>query len=147
MYIDNSTLRGDCRVDNIVPVGAGNYAQWDTTASAGNYAAVDEIPYSASDYNSSSTLNEIDSFDMTTLSGLSDIFGVQVNIVCKKTDAGYRRISEFCRSNSTDYVGTEFPVGDDDAIFSTVRAVDPNTSAAWTQANLNNAEFGYKLTT
>lgn len=146
IYIDNAELHGDCRVDTLVPTGAGNYTQFDTTASAGNYAAVDEIPFSASDYNSSSTLNEIDSFDMTTFSGGGGILAVQVNTAAKKSDAGTRAIKDFCRSNSTDYTGDENYLSTDTQIFTKIRTVDPNTSAAWTSSGLNNAEFGYKLT-
>ena len=55
-----------------------------------------------------------------------------------------RRFRHRCRSGATVGTGADFDVADDnynEEFFE----VDPNTSAAWTEANLDSAEFGVEV--
>src|SRR5262249_36678260 len=64
----NNDFLGDCRVEAIFPNGAGNYAQW-TPSTGSNFQNVDENPPNDdSDYNSSSTAGQIDTFNYSNLS-------------------------------------------------------------------------------
>jgi hypothetical protein len=50
------------------------------------------------------------------------------------------------RSNSTDYDDSSQAIASTDYLFiNRISEVDPNTSAAWTDTNLNSAEFGIKV--
>jgi hypothetical protein len=72
------------------------------------------------------------------------VFGVQVNLWARKSDAGGRSIEALARLSSTDALSApqvlSTSYGDLMAVFET----DP-TGAPWTNASLLLAEFGVKL--
>lgn len=145
------TFRGDCRVETLLPSGAGNYTAW-TPSAGSNYQNVDDAYASApcpdgdTTYNSSTTPGNRDSFaygNLVITSGT--ILGVQVSPNVTKTDAGARSIKSFTRLASTDYDGAAKSVGGSYASYPELWLLNPNTSAAWTIANVNtDAEFGIK---
>lgn len=147
IYIDDAALKGELRIDKISPGSAGNYSQW-TPSTGSNYACVDEVPSSATDYVQSSTANQIDTYTFEDLSALSStILATMLSAMVKKTDADPRGVSPVTRSNSTDYVGSETTLTTSDAYMTEIRETDPDTASAWTESGVNNAEFGVKLTT
>lgn len=148
----NNDFLGDVRVDALLPNANGNSSQ--LTGSDGNstdnYLLVDESP--ADDdttYVESSTSGHKDTYDFPALGyTAASIFLAQINAQAKKDDAGARSIALVTRSGGTDYDGTPAP----EAALSTsyrnyrhIREVDPATSAAWTQSNLEAAQFGVKV--
>lgn len=147
LWIDDAGLKGDCRIDVISPSGAGNSTQW-TPSTGSNYACVDEIPGSATDYVQSSTANQVDTYAFGNLSALSTtIHATALNAMIKKTDSGSRGISPVTRSGGTDYVGSETSPTTSDLYMTEIRETDPDTAAAWDESGVNAAEFGVKLTT
>ena len=142
----NNDFLGDIRVQRLLPSGAGNSTQW--TASAGsNYQCVDDAtPNADTDYVSETTAGEKDTYAFGNLTPTSGtVKGVQTVIKARKDDAGTRSIAPVYRPVSTDYDGTTVAVSDSYSYLREITEVSPETSAAWTIAEINGAEFGVKL--
>ena len=149
----NNTFLGDVKVEAMFPSTAGTNSDWSVTGAADNHTAISEEPVDLdTSYVSTSTLNDKDTHAFEDLSLVSQsVKGVQINTWGKKTSTGNRAFKSVVRSDNTDYDQSELylPAGDTDeyAILNEIVETDPNTSALWTPSGVNNAEFGYKLTT
>lgn len=143
----NNDFLGDVRVDTLFPTGAGNAADFTPTGNANNWENVaDTAPDEDTSYNGSDTVDAQDSFTFGSLSALdSSIFGVQENILAKKDDAGTRLLHGLTRVSSTDYEGSDLSLPDSYANQTQIWEQNPSTSANWTEAEINAAEFGYKV--
>lgn len=142
----NNDFLGDCRVDVKYPDGAGNST--DLTPSTGsNFQCVDETtPNGDTDYVEHATVNNKDTYTFGNLShNPSAIYGVQVNMYAKKDDAGVKNLCSVARSAGTDYDGSTRTLSTAYQFLREMIEADPATSAAWTQTNLNAAEFGVKV--
>ncbi len=143
----NNDFLGDIRIEGRVPTGVGNYAQF-TPSTGANWQNVDDIPPNGdTDYNSSATVNNKDSFAHQALSSLSGtIRWVSHFTYARKDDAGTRKTAPLFRISSTDYVGTDDTLSTSYQYFRQVYETSPATSSAWTVSEVNAAEVGYKLT-
>ncbi len=145
LYVDDADFLGEIRIDTIFPAGAGATTQWDPLSGA-NYENVDETtPDYDTTYVSSNTVSDIDTYTFGNMAVPGTIKGIQVNILGRKDDAGSRDIATVVRPAGTDRIGTTIPLGDDYVYKTAVYATNPDTSAAWTMAEVNGAEFGIKL--
>ena len=145
----NNDFRGDSRVFTSVPVQDGDYAQFAPSGGAvPHYTMVDDAtPNDDTDYNSSATVGDKDSFYVTDLSGAGAIFGVQVTLRTRKDDAGSRRIAPLIRQTATDAQGSSVSILDDYMPFRWVFEQNPVTSSAWAVSEINtDAQFGYVVT-
>ena len=138
----------DCRVECFVPTGAGTHAAF-TPSAGSNWQNVDDVPPNDdADYNSTSTVNAIDSFAHAALtSSPLSIKAVVVQVRARNTTTGTGAIAPLVRSGTTESVGAALTLNtgyqDTQAVYET----DPNTSAAWANAAaVNAAEIGYKKT-
>lgn len=132
---------------------SGNGTNTDFTPSTGtdHGALVDEsAPNGDTDYNSSSTVGNIDTYNYAALSlpGGATIQGVQVESYQRKTDAGTRGVKTAIRSGGNNYtpnaeISPSTSYRNDLDVFEQ----DPATSAAWTESGVDAAEFGMKVTT
>jgi hypothetical protein len=145
----NNDFLGDIRVLCAYPEANGHYA--DFTPHAGtNYTQVNQFEATITDanYNSSNVAGHIDSFGFpATLATDGKIFGVQLNVIARKDNAGSRVIAPFYRGVSADYPQTADELGMSNT-YMTIQAQfdnDPATSATWTEAGLDAGEFGYKM--
>lgn len=148
LYIDGANILGDCRVDTLMPNGAGNYTQWDPSAGA-NYQCVDDPGdiNDDTDYCSTSTLNEIDTYNFENLTALGvTIHGLACNVCARKDDASTRKFKPLARVNGSDYEGTEVTLNDNYNVYQNIWDDNPDDAAAWEEADVNGAEFGAKLT-
>lgn len=137
---------GPKRVVCLRPVGVGNYSQW-TPNYAGNFVNVqDEVADDDSTFNQSATANQIDTFPMTEVPAGASVYGVQHCILARQDAGAQRTIAPVDRISSTDYVGTTYNTGATYLYHLVPETVSPATSAAWTAAELNGAEAGYKIT-
>lgn len=141
----NNDFLGDVRVQAILPSGAGNTTQW-TPSAGSNFQNVDDTtPNGDTDYNSTSTATNKDTYafgDLTPTSG--SIKGLQWLAYVRKDDAGARTVAPVYRSTS-DFDGTTQSVLDSYVYLREIKELNPNTSAAWTISEVNAAEFGIKL--
>jgi hypothetical protein len=134
---------GDCRVDALLPSGAGATSGW-TPSAGSNYACVDETaPNDDTDYVSatSSPLTDTYTYPDAPVAGAA-IYGVQVGLAAKKTDAGTCTLAAVVRHGGTDYAGGTLTPTTAYAYHLTLHATNPGTSAQWTEAGFNAAEFG-----
>ncbi len=139
-----NTFLGDVRVQTLVPNGAGSSTQF-TPSSGANYTTVDELPYSSSDYVSSTTTGNRDTYALQDLSGSPTIFGVQNNVIAKKTDSGTMALKPAIKSGASVYYGSAVPLASYDIVLSDTRSLDPNTSSAWTVSGVNSLESGFEV--
>ena len=143
----NNSFLGDVRVDTVRPNGVGNYSEFSKQGSASNWDNLDDTTIdSDSTYNYSNTVGQRDTLDCGNLPAITgSIFGVQVNMAARKDDAGGRTLRSLTRVSSTDYEGASQNVGTDYRVYRQVIEQNPNTTAAWTESEINTAEFGYKV--
>jgi hypothetical protein len=143
----NNSFLGDVRVDTVRPSGVGNYSEFSKQGSASNWDNLDDTTIdSDSTYNYSNTVGQRDTLDCGNLPAITgSIFGVQVNMAARKDDAGGRTLRSLTRVSGTDYEGTSQNVGTDYRVYRQVIEQNPNTSATWTESEINTAEFGYKV--
>lgn len=145
----NNDFLGDCRVDACFPNGNGNSSQFvgSDGNSTDNYALVDEASMNSdTDYVESSTVSDKDTYAVSNLShSPTDIFGIQINLFAKKSDAGIRSIQPVIRSGGADTDGTARVLSTDYTDETEVFEADPDTAAAWTESGFNSAEFGAKV--
>ncbi len=148
IYIDDSNLHGDCRVLTFRPDADGNSSDFTRSTGSNDYECVDEQGSNEdTDYIYSDTLNHKSIFGITT-GALGTVKGIQLNLDCRLDEAGTRKITPICRSNSIDYSGSESGVlGASYAYELQCWDTDPNDSNPWTQAKLEAAEFGLEITT
>ena len=140
-----NTFLGDTRVVTISPTSAGSTTQL-TPDSGSNYARVNEIPYSSANYVSGSTPALRDTYTMSDLpANVATIYGVQNNVVAKRTSTGAIAIKPAIKSGAGVYYGSQTPVITTDVTYSDLRTSDPNTSAAWTVSGVNNLESGLEI--
>lgn len=145
----NTTFLGDCRIDTLLPTGDGNYTQFTPSTGTSHYALVDDPAGSlnTTDYNSSSTANDRDSYTFPDLAGLvsQTVYGIQINAYAIKTDSGTRSLGTMSRLSGTNKDGAGTALGTAYDFISEIQETDP-ASAAWTESNVNAAEFGVKVT-
>jgi hypothetical protein len=140
-----NTFLGDVRVYTMSPSAAGNSTGF-TPSSGANYTTVDELPYSATDYVAGTSPTTRDTYQMGDLpAGINTIFGVQTNVIAKKTDAGNISLKPVVRSGTTNYYGTTYGLTSNDKTYYDLRSTDPNTSSAWTASGVNNMESGMEI--
>lgn len=143
---ENNDFLGDCRVEALYPNGNGNSSMLvgSDGDSTDNYALVDENPpNSDTDYVQSSTVGDKDTYGYSDISStIGVVHGVQILPFARKTDAGSRSIASIARSGSIEDVGADKPLTTVYAYYPEIVEHDPATSAAWTIAAVNAAEFG-----
>lgn len=142
----NRGFLGDIRVDSLFPTGDDSVL-W-TPSTGANYTTVDENPPNTTDYNSSLTIGQRDTFtygDLPTTSGT--VKGVQQLVYAAKSDAGTRAIRPVVKPTTTgtysmpdQYLATSYTYR------RVVLETNPDDSQPWDIADVNAAKFGYELT-
>jgi hypothetical protein len=144
-YLATDAFCGDCRVIALLPQGAGNYSQWTPSAGLG-YQCVDEAAMNSdTDYVSSATPGQRNSYDFTSVGATGVIKAVQHVTAVRKDDAGARTIKQFARAGGTDYDGSAVSVPDTYAMQTRVLVTNPATGTDWTVSAVDSSEFGCKL--
>jgi hypothetical protein len=144
LLVSNFPL-GQCKIETLRPSASGNSAQF-TASSGSNYACVNETsPNGDTNYVSTSTTGLKDSYAFTDLSATpTTIYGVMVNTYAKNNGTGTINIAGLARSSGVESTATAVATGAAYKTFQYNFPQDPNTSAAWTGAGVNAAEFGFK---
>lgn len=147
VVIHDGDFLGDVRVDDVLPTGAGNYAQFTPSAGA-NFECVDDTDIdNDTTYVSSETVGHKDSYAMGDLSAIgADIHAVIACVTARKDDAGTRKIKPLIRIAGTDYEGDEISLGDSYHTYQHVWLTNPADSAAFEEADVNAMEAGQELT-
>lgn len=139
---------GDCRVDTLIPDGTGAASSWvgSDGDSTNNYQLVDEMPPSATDYVASATVNAQDLYTMSNMPTTTGIvYAVCPTMFVRKDEVGPRTVRPLLRRTVTNAFASQtldFATGIRQAFVLT----DPETGAAWTQANINALQAGVEVT-
>lgn len=141
-----NTFLGDSRVYASLPSGAGTTTQF-TPSTGSNYQNVDEAtPDDDTTYNVDSTAGHKDTFAMADLpSSAATVYATQELTLARKDDAGTRTLRQVIRSGGTDYEGSDVAVPDGYNYARAIRETNPNTAAAWSGAEIDAMEAGYKV--
>jgi hypothetical protein len=119
-----------------------------TPSSGSRYQCVDEQQTNDdTDYVTSSVLNSVQLFGITDVASgsISSINAIQVVANSRKMDPGGRRVKLIARTNSTNYESTELTLNPEYVQLKSIWEVNPNTSSAWTEADINALEAGVKI--
>ena len=144
-----NTFLGDCRVDARYPTteNPANSA-WTPLSGTDNALMVDETaPDDDSTYNSALTVGAVDTHVVqdAPVAGFAP-YAAQLVLSHKKSDAGPCGIAPVVRHSGVDYVGATVAPSVAYVYAVSLYALNPGTGAAWTEAEFNAAEFGYKRT-
>lgn len=122
----------------------------DFTPSTGssNYATIDEVPVSATDYNYSDALGARDLFNVADLDFYpAEIYGVQITVNASKDEAGSRAIKNVLVSGVTEEQGSQFVLAlSSNNWHNDFWAKNPDTGVNWTISDVNALKIGYEIT-
>lgn len=150
LYTPNVLRELDLRNDTetLRPNAAGDSSALAAVGDSPNYACVDESStdedstYVNRDHNSSAYT--LDLYNLPAHSGAGTINSVTIYARCRKThDVGYAKIA--CKTHSTVYYGSEETLGESYANHSKQYTTNPNTSSAWTWAEIDSLQIGVSL--
>ena len=143
----NNDFLGDVRVQTLLPNADGTYSQLTPSTGTSHSALVQEATPNTTDYNTSSTVGQKDSYQFQDLgANTAAVFGVEIANYSHKDAAGPAGFSNIVRIGSTDYVSTSQPLSTSWTPNRDILDANPATSAAWTASDVNNAEFGVQTT-
>lgn len=142
----NNNYLGNSRIDLIQANAVGDVNAW-TPSAGSNYQNVDENPSDGdTTYNSDSTSTNQDLFNYASMpTGLGTIRGVQINTVCRETDATTFSLKTLVKTGTTTSADTAQTIGT--TTYTNLHRIvelDPDTSSAWTESGINGAQFGYE---
>lgn len=146
--VDDANWIGKTYIQGLTITGSGTTTQWDPSTGS-NYACVDEVPYSDTDYVYTNTNDEIDTYALSNLSGTI----ASIKAMALTARAAYdgsptpTHIQLGVRSGGSDYFATDFsPPSSFGFLGQRILEVNPATSAAWTESGVNALEVGMKAT-
>ena len=140
----HNTFLGVARVRTLSPSGAGTDTQM-TPSTGANYACIDEVPYSATDYVTGAA-GQRDTYAVADLpASPGSVLAVQAVAVAKQTGTGSITLKNAVRSGGTVYTGTASTLPTADSVVRTIYVTDPATSVAWTTSGVNALEAGAEV--
>lgn len=136
---------GDVRVEALFPSGAGATTNFTPSAGA-NWQCVDEVAENGdTDYVSSATPGDIDTYGFTNLTPTSGtIKAVGIHMMARKDDAGVRTIAPVWRDSGVNNVGGNQNIGASYNYITQYYEKNPQTAAAATITEINADEYGVK---
>lgn len=130
--------------------GQASLQVWgNVTGMSTNYTETNEVP-PGGDLScvTSSTVGAEDRYSFGSLSSTpSNIAGVKVSALLRKTDSGARTVTVQVKSGTTEVTGSSQSPSASYLYFSNYQDTDPNTSAAWTASAVNSVTAGAKIAT
>jgi hypothetical protein len=131
-------------------MGSGNSSLmvWgNMTGMSTNYTETSEMP-PGGDLScvASSTVGAEDLYNFTSLSSApSNIAGVKISTLLRKTDSGARTVSVQLKSGSTEVSSAAVTASSSYTYYTNYQDTDPDTSAAWTASGINSLAAGAKI--
>jgi len=145
VVIDGSIWPGRTYIQAIRPTGAGNSTQW-TPSAGSNWDCVDEIPASDVDNVVTNANDQVDLYAAGNLVGTIDsVVCVQIQTRAVKEGAATpQNLALGVRTGATDYFSSDKIIPTTARSVSHIWAQNPNTAAAWTKIEVDEAEIGIK---
>lgn len=150
LYVNSGfeNWQGEGQVFTLRPSANGSSQDWTPNTGVDHYAVIDETTQDGdTTYLESSTYDDEEMNAHENLSGSPTILGVSVSVVAKKTVGGDDSVIVVgAREGGTNrYSATELePALDSYGLFAAGFLTNPATLAAWTPAEVNADEFGFK---
>ncbi len=142
----NADFLGDGRVIMKLPnTGNGTNAAWTPSTGTDHGALVDENPPNTSDYNSSNTPGQRDTYTYPTLGVTGVVKMVQPCLYCFKSDAGARSVAPVHYISAVNYDGTTVNPSTSASYLLQVYDQSPASGTTWTTTEINAMETGIKL--
>ena len=139
----NNTFLGDVRVDALKAQADGSLNQWTVTPSGtAAWEAVSDEDETTNITAPSAGLRQ--SFDVAPLPVMATpaIFGVQLTMLARKTDAGLGKVKGLVVSGAQTAVSAEVILQEQQAWQCALFERNPNGNVQWTESAFNAAEFG-----
>jgi hypothetical protein len=150
IVIDDADWIGDTRILGLPVIGNGTtndcLASLNDTDSD-NYKCVDEIPGSTNDYVYSNSNNIVELYTVTDFStSITSIKCVQVSSIGLKYGAPTpTNVQAGCRTGSSNYFGDSTPMKTVNSIAAIkLMDINPNTSSAWSDSDIDGLEIGFQ---
>jgi len=144
VVLDDANWIGDTAVLGLSPDGAGATTQWDPSTGS-NYACVDEVPQSDTDYVSTNVNDEIDTYTLANLPTVQSVKAVQVMARARKEGVSTpQNIALVARIGGTDYPSSDHALSTAFIGHTNLWQNNPNTAAAWTESEVNSLQAGVK---
>ncbi len=155
--VNNDFLGGRTSVKLFTPTANGSESDW-----TGSFSDIDDIlSDNDTSYINTSITGDIDLFKFTrNMFDLINVDGIQINSLSRKDDVGDRGIKHVIKAdvsgsptsvengltvNFSPLTIVPFPMSDTYVNNYTISETDPDTTSAWTEVALLDAEFGIKL--
>lgn len=145
---DAATRIGEGKVEPLRPSADTATKNWTPSSGSNNYDRVNEtLSDGDTTYVQASSVGDQDLYDIGNLgTSPAAIYGVQVSMIGRKTDAATRAIALTVKSGATSSQGPDYTLGSTYDKFERMLTQDPNTSAAWTVSGVNALQIGPKVT-
>lgn len=148
LWFDDAAFLGDCRVETIYPTGNGTTSNMvgSDGNSIDNYLLVDDAnPNDDTDYVSSSTVGDKDTYQMGNLTATSGtVYAVVPKLWVRKDDAGARSAASVIRLSATEVDSASVPLSTTYLAQRDVRNAKPG-GGSWTVTDVNAMEVGVKV--
>jgi hypothetical protein len=144
IFISDTYDSRDVRVNELRVNGNGFHTAW-----TNDYTAVDETGFNDGDYILAASEDLSETFLTTDIySGLPsyDVLGVTVSMRARRGALGPQNLQSLVRTNSSDFSSANI-AGLEQAFIGGIQYIwetNPDTGLAWTQAEVNAAEWGVK---
>jgi hypothetical protein len=139
---------GDIRIFSTIPNASGDTLNF-LPLSASNFQMVDDgnSPDNDSTFVSASISGSMDLFRTTRYTGsFTDIYGVGIKTLARKTEPGSRNIQMVIKSGSTVTYSPSQSVLDTYRYHAAVFETNPNTGLPWSSsAEINDSQIGYTI--
>jgi hypothetical protein len=138
----NNTFLGDVRIDALKAQANGALAQWTVEGAASAWEAVSDDDEATAIRAATAGLRQ--SFDVEALPVMSSpaIYGAQVTLLARKTDAGTGSVRGLVKSGAQIAVSTDLTLQEQLAWHTAMFERNPNGNVQWTESAFNAAEFG-----
>lgn len=141
----NNTFLGDVRIETLYPNAPGGHADWARSAGTINWALVNEHPPDDdTTYVTSNTPADKDSYNFTDLTATGVVYGVQTNLIARKTTSGFKQIRTIVREAGVDYPGSPKTMAAAYNWYGHIFETDP-AGGQWNTAKVDAAEFGVEV--
>jgi hypothetical protein len=144
----NNSWPGQVSIAGLRPIGNGALSALvgSDGNSTDNYALVDEVPASSADYVGSGVTGARDTYDVTTLTKVGTIVGVQSYVYAAKSDAGTRFFKHIRRTSGGSVDGSSAqPLSTTYLLYGGPIWETQADASAWTVAAVNSHEFGVEV--
>lgn len=147
----NNDFLGDCHIEGIYPDGDGDVLQWDPSLGGSHYVEVDETTnVSDDDKVTADAIGEKDLFDYEDLTTTIDnIRGIQISTQHAMQTSGSRSFVHTMRDISNNDNDGSKTIVSSSGVYSTATEIvekEPQGGSDWTKSDLDDYQFGVKVT-